>query len=70
MKKTKTLPKDEDLRNAGKALVRSAKKALQIAIQTKTPCYIYKDGKIIDIAKQERKKASMTLSEKKAAYKK
>jgi len=50
MKSNKQLPKDPDLAGVEKALIRSAKSALTLARQTKTPCYIVKDGQIVDIS--------------------
>lgn len=49
----KLLPKDSDLVNVDKALKRAARKALETAKKTNTPCYIVKDGVIIDIAKRK-----------------
>ena len=46
----KPLPSDPDLAGVDKALRRAAKSALALARQTKTPCYVVKDGKIVDIA--------------------
>jgi hypothetical protein len=40
---------DPDLLNAGDALQRSARKALELARQTGTPCYVWLDGKIVNI---------------------
>lgn len=37
------------------ALKRAAKSALKLAKQTKTPCYVWKNGQIVDIA-QSRKR--------------
>jgi len=49
----KALPKDSDLANVEKALKRSAKTARSLAEKTRTPCYIVKDGKIINVAEGE-----------------
>lgn len=46
--------RDPDLLNAIHALRRSARKALEIAIQTGTPCYIWQDGHIVNIGAPER----------------
>ena len=46
----KQLPVDPDLAAVHQALKRSAKAALVQARQTKTPCYIVEDGRIVDIA--------------------
>jgi hypothetical protein len=35
------------------ALKRSAKNALKLARATKTPCYVIKDGKLIDLARKK-----------------
>lgn len=51
MKTKKLLPQDIDLANAGNALKRAARNALKIAKKTHTPCYIIKNGVIVDIAK-------------------
>lgn len=50
--KKKNLPKDPDLLGAMQALKRSAANALKLARRTRTPCYVVKDGKIVDIAKR------------------
>lgn len=44
-----TAPSDPDLANAIHALRRSARKALEIALQTGTPCYVWQDGRIVNI---------------------
>lgn len=48
--KKKEQPKDPDLLGATEALKRSAASALKLARKTHTPCYVYKDGKIVDLA--------------------
>lgn len=45
----KTTLRDSDLLNVGAALRRSAADALRIARQTGTPCYVWEDGRIVDI---------------------
>ena len=40
---------DPDLLKAGDALQRSARKALELARQTGTPCYVWQNGKIVNI---------------------
>jgi len=54
-KKPKT-PLNAEFAGIDAALKRAAKAAHLLARKTKTPCYIWKDGQIIDIA--ERKKVS------------
>lgn len=41
--------RDPDLLKVGAALQRSARRALEIALQTSTPCYIWQDGRIVNI---------------------
>ncbi len=48
--KKKEQPKDPDLLGATQALKRSAANALKLARKTHTPCYVYKEGKIVDLA--------------------
>ncbi len=52
----KTGPKDSELQDVGKALKRSAANALKLARATKTPCYVMKDGMLIDLVKEKRAK--------------
>ncbi len=51
---TPALPKDSDLRGALPALRRAARDARRLAVQTSTPCYIMRDGRIINIATKRR----------------
>lgn len=53
MSAKKPLPKDPDLAGVGKALKRAAKAALTLARKTHTPCYVLKDGKIVNIAERQ-----------------
>ena len=46
--------KDPDIIASEKALRRAARRALQLGIETGTPVYVLKDGKIIDLTKQKR----------------
>lgn len=57
MKTKKAFPKDSDLRGADAALKRAAKKARELAVRTRTPLYVYEDGKIIDALKRTKKTA-------------
>jgi diaminopimelate decarboxylase len=58
--KREKLPKDPDLLGSVKAIRRSAVSALKLARKTNTPCYVVRDGKIVNVAKRvvdsERKK--------------
>jgi hypothetical protein len=49
--------KDPDIIASEKALRRAAKRALEIGLQTGTPVYVIKDGKIVDLTKEYRRKA-------------
>lgn len=40
---------DPDMRQVGAALERAARAALQLALQTGTPCYVWQDGRIVNI---------------------
>lgn len=46
-----SLPKlrDPDLLKVGDALRRAAEKAQELARQTGTPCYIWQDGRVVNI---------------------
>lgn len=41
--------RDPDLLQAGAALQRAALKAQQLARQTGTPCYVWREGRIVNI---------------------
>ena len=56
--KNEKLPKDPDLLGSVQAMKRSAANALKLARKTHTPCYVVKDGKIVNVA--ERQKTSRT----------
>jgi hypothetical protein len=43
-------PKDKDLLGSRAALERAARSALTTARSTRTPCYVLKHGKVVDIA--------------------
>jgi hypothetical protein len=48
--KTNGKPKDKDLLGSLAALKRAARSALATALATGTPCYILRQGKVVDIA--------------------
>jgi hypothetical protein len=50
-------PKDKDLRGSQAALERAARAALALARSTGTPCYVLKNGKIVDIAARRKRTA-------------
>jgi len=41
--------RDPDLLQAGAALLRAARAAQELAHKTGTPCYVWQDGKIVNI---------------------
>jgi hypothetical protein len=47
--------KDPDILASFKALRRAARRALQIGIQTGTPVYVMKAGRIVDLNAQRKK---------------
>ncbi len=49
-------PDDADVAGSDAALRRAAKRALQIGLETGTPVYVLKDGKIVDLTKRYRRK--------------
>jgi len=50
--KKENLPKDPDLLGSLQAIKRSAANALKLARKTHTPCYVIKDGKIVNVAER------------------
>jgi hypothetical protein len=47
-------PKDKDLLGSHVALKRAARRALETARRTGTPCYVMENGEIVDIARAGR----------------
>ena len=43
---------DADISKAGHALERAAARARQLAEQTGTPLYVFKDGRVVDMNRQ------------------
>jgi hypothetical protein len=43
-------PRHPDLIGADAALERAARRALDLALQTGTPCWVLRDGRMVDIA--------------------
>ena len=50
--KTKSRVADGDMSKAGRALERAAARARQLAEQTGTPLYIFRDGHVVDLNRQ------------------
>ena len=48
--------KDPDIISSEKALRRAARRALQIGLETGTPVWVIKRGKIVDLTKERRRK--------------
>ena len=57
MKRRVMASKDPDIIASEKALRRAARRALEIGLQTGTPVYVIKRGKIVDLTKEYRRKA-------------
>jgi hypothetical protein len=57
MKRRVIASKDPDIIASEKALRRAARRALEIGLQTGTPVYVIKAGKIIDLTKEYHQKA-------------
>ena len=56
MARTVTQQKNTKSPEALPALVRAATRALELGIATNTPVWVMENGKIVDIAKRERRK--------------
>lgn len=50
--RTKSRVMDSDMSKAGRALERAAARARQLAEQTGTPLYIFRDGQVVDLNRQ------------------
>ena len=55
--KSNSQPKDADLRGALPALKRAARRALELARQTGTPCWVLRNGRMVDIAGESERRA-------------
>jgi hypothetical protein len=53
MKKAAKTPENTEFAAVDAALKRAAKAAHSLARKTKTPCYIWKDGKIVNVAERQ-----------------
>ncbi len=58
------MPINEELAGIDAALRRAAKAAHLLARKTKTPCYIWKDGQIVDIAARKKVSGGRTEGKK------
>ena len=50
--RTKSTVADAEMSKAGRALERPAARARQLAEQTGTPLYIFRDGQVVDLNRQ------------------
>jgi Fe2+ transport system protein FeoA len=62
MTNSKMNSKDPGIIASEKALRRAARRALQLGLQTGTPVYVIKKGKIVDLTKQPRRKTKTKLN--------
>ncbi len=53
MKTKRNKTADADLSGAGRALERAAARARRLAEQTGTPCYVLREGHVVDLNAQE-----------------
>jgi len=60
--KKKSLPKDPDLLGSATALKRAAANALKLARKTRTPCYVFEDGKIVDATQRPSRKPKKSVA--------
>ncbi len=58
-------PRHPDLVNADAALQRAARNALELAVRTGTPCWVLRDGNIVDIAAEAAATGSLIAAEPK-----
>jgi hypothetical protein len=56
MKRKKWKSEDPDIEGSLPALRRTAKNALRLGLQTRTPVYVMKKGKIVDLTKEKGRK--------------
>jgi len=58
-----------EIRDTLRALRRAAKRALELGLQTGTPVYVWKNGKIVDLTKEIRPAKSSKSNKSKSARK-
>jgi len=54
--------KDPDILASAKALRRAARRALELGLQTGTPVYVLRRGRIVDLTKEKRSRRKTTKS--------
>lgn len=50
--------KDPDIQASIAALRRAARRARQIGLETNTPVYVLKDGRIVDLTKEKKRRVT------------
>ena len=56
MRKKQAIPANSEFADVDAALKRAAKAAHTLARKTKTPCYVWKDGAIVNVAELKKKR--------------
>ncbi len=59
MTKEPSRPTEPDIVGSEAALRRAARRALQIGLETGTPVYVIKNGRIVDLTRQRRHKSKV-----------
>ena len=59
MRKKQAIPANSEFAAVDAALKRAAKAAHTLARKTKTPCYVWKDGAIVNVAELKKKRTIM-----------
>jgi hypothetical protein len=54
--KNPVISSDPDIRGSWPALLRAAKAARRLSIETGTPFYVFKDGKVVDLNRGRKKR--------------
>ena len=66
MKTKRVSVSDSDLAGVGQALKRAAARAKRLAVQSGTPLYVWKAGRVVDLNEQAAE--AYTLRERKSRY--
>jgi hypothetical protein len=61
--------RSREIEDTLRALRRAAKRALELGLQTGTPVYVWKNGKIVDLTKEVRPAKSSKSNKSKSARK-
>jgi hypothetical protein len=67
MKTTRVSVRDSDLAGVGSALRRAAVRAKRLSVQSGTPLYVWKAGRVVDLNKAST--AAYAVRERKSRYK-